>query len=46
MDLFEKYLKEKEHSKWVKRALTDRSYKKVFQESFSIKYEEEVWLTI
>ena len=32
MDLFEKYLKEKEHSKWVKRALTDRSFKKESQE--------------
>ena len=27
MDLFEEYLNKKETSEWVKRALTDRSYK-------------------
>ena len=31
MDLFEKYLAKREESKWVKRALTDRSYKKEYQ---------------
>lgn len=28
MDLFEQYLSKKETSKWVKRALTDKSYRK------------------
>lgn len=29
MDLFEEYLNKKETSKWVKRALTDKSYKNI-----------------
>ena len=32
MDLFEEYLDKREESKWVKRALTDRSFKKESQE--------------
>ncbi|QOS39627.1 hypothetical protein DYE49_03795 [Treponema rectale] len=32
MDLFEEYLSKHEESEWVKRALTDRSYKKESQE--------------
>ena len=31
MDLFEEYLAKREKSIWVKRALTDRSYKKEYQ---------------
>ena len=31
MDLFEEYLDKREESIWVKRALTDRSYKKEYQ---------------
>lgn len=31
MDLFEKYLDKREESTWVKRALTDRSFKKEYQ---------------
>lgn len=30
MDLFEEYLNKKESSKWVKRALTDKSYKREY----------------
>lgn len=33
MDLFEEYLDKREKSTWVKRALTDRSYKKEFQKN-------------
>ena len=32
MDLFEEYLNKKETSKWVKRALTDKSYKHYYEE--------------
>ena len=31
MDLFDKYLAKREESTWVKRALTDRSFKKEYQ---------------
>ena len=33
MDLFEKYLAKREESIWVKRALTDKSYKKEYQKN-------------
>ena len=32
MDLFEEYLNKNETSKWVKRALTDKSYKDIYRE--------------
>lgn len=44
MDLFEKYLKKKEHSKWVKRALTDRSYNKCFKSHLVLNMRRKVGL--
>ena len=38
MDLFEEYLKKENSSIWVKRALTDRSYKKEYQKDNKENY--------
>lgn len=39
MDLFEEYLKKEESSNWVKRALTDSSYKKKYQYDEKEEYQ-------
>ena len=41
MDLFEKYLKKKEESELVKRALTDRLFKKEYLSKNKIEYKEK-----
>ena len=41
MDLFEEYLNKKEESSWVKRALTDNSYKKYYNELNGKEYPEK-----
>lgn len=41
MDLFEEYLNKKETSKWVKRALTDKSYKAIYQVQHKCVMPEE-----
>ena len=42
MDLFEEYLNKKETSKWIKRALTDSSYKNVNHELKDIDTNTEL----
>lgn len=39
-DLFEKYLNKKE-SKWIKRALTDKSFKKVYEKENKTSYPDK-----
>ena len=39
MDLFEEYLKKENSSIWVKRALTDSSYKRKYEEDNNKKYQ-------
>lgn len=38
LDLFEEYLKKENSSIWVKRTLTDRSYKKEYQKDNKENY--------
>ena len=42
MDLFEKYLEQKESNNLVKRALTDRSYKNEYQRNNHKEYKDMI----
>ncbi len=42
MDLFEKWLSKENSSKWIKRALTDNSYKAEHQRNLHVEYKEKV----